>query len=58
MRLMATYYVYNVPYSDDSNIAPYYEDHKVQFVSSIDHMCHRCSRYGACTLSIGAYALE
>ena len=35
MRLMATYYVYNVIYSGDSNIAPYYEDHKVQYVSCV-----------------------
>ena len=58
MRLMATFYVYNVPYSGDSNIAPYSEDHKLQFVSSIDHQCHRRLKYGPCTLPIASYALE
>jgi hypothetical protein len=58
MRLMATFYVYNVPYSGDSNIAPYSEDHKLQFVSSIDQLCHSRSIYSACTLTIATYALE
>ena len=34
---MATVNVYNVPYSGDSSIAAYAEDHKVQYVSSIEH---------------------
>jgi hypothetical protein len=44
MRLMATYNVYNVPCLDDSSIAPYAEDNKVQYISSIVHRIRYCLR--------------